>query len=163
MTRQGRSVICIDFWFHTSEGERVRYMRNARVQTVEAAQAEEDALRAELAETGNIERARQRQRRPRGTRGDRWVTNTGYMAVRVPEGQGYFAGGTWWDLEHRVVMAAKLGRPLRSDENVHHINGNKTDNRIENLELWVKRQPNGQRAADLVAWARQILADYPDL
>jgi len=59
-------------------------------------------------------------------------------------------------------MALMLGRPLAADEVVHHRNGDRLDNRPENLELWNTTQPKGQRVAEKVAFAYEILLRYDD-
>jgi hypothetical protein len=63
-------------------------------------------------------------------------------------------------LQHREVMEQDLGRPLLSHETVHHKNGHRDDNRIENLELWSSAQPYGQRVEDKLAWAKWFIAQY---
>lgn len=52
--------------------------------------------------------------------------------------------------EHIYVMGQKLNRKLVKGENVHHKNGVRDDNHIDNLELWYKPQPGGQRVTDLI-------------
>lgn len=77
----------------------------------------------------------------------------GYVYIRTERG---------WESHHRVVMREHVGRDLHDEETVHHRNGVKADNRLENLELWSSKHPKGQRVTDLVEWAKEILATYVD-
>jgi hypothetical protein len=88
--------------------------------------------------------------------------SNGYVYIWEPDHpnsnkQGYVA-------EHAKVMASILGRSLLPEEEVHHRNRKRDDNRPENLELWTRgRQPPGARVSDLVEEAVRVLRLYaPD-
>mgnify|MGYP001272925715 CR=1 FL=1 len=107
----------------------------------------------------------QKNTRNPGWRGGRIKAHGGYINVIVPSNYQYILpDNKRYILEHRLVMEQCIGRALLPTENVHHKNGNRLDNRLENLELWNKSQPSGQRVEDKVRFAIEILKLYrPDI
>lgn len=91
-------------------------------------------------------------------KGGRQVLKSGYVLVYAPGHPNSQKNNRI--LEHRLVMSQVLGRPLKPHENPHHKNGNKQDNRPDNLELWSTHQPKGQRIEDKTAWAIEWLQEY---
>lgn len=84
----------------------------------------------------------------------------GYVVLRYPSINGTRGDDIY---EHRYVMEQHLGRELLPEETVHHVNGDRADNRLENLELFNSRHGPGQRVVDKLDFAIDLLATYADL
>lgn len=90
-------------------------------------------------------------------RGGKGKTSCGYVKIYMPNHPN---ARKQYVLEHIYVMSEHIGRPIIKGETVHHKNGIRHDNRIENLELWSSNHPSGQRVIDLVHYAKEILSRY---
>jgi hypothetical protein len=92
----------------------------------------------------------------------RQLTKQGYVKLYVEDGDRRYLRNpdSRYELEHVLVMSRSLRRPLLPEETVHHKNGERSDNRLDNLELWSSAHPPGQRVEDKVKWAREILSLY---
>jgi hypothetical protein len=96
-------------------------------------------------------------------KGGRVKHKAGYVMRLCPD-HPRSSNNNGYVFEHILVMEEFLNRYLIPGENVHHKNGVKDDNQIENLELWAKPQPSGARAKDLYLWAKSIVELYePDI
>lgn len=90
----------------------------------------------------------------------RRVGQGGYILLQQHDHPNAWDNGSVY--EHVVVMSEMLGRPLYPGECVHHKNGVRSDNRPENLELWSRAHPPGQRVSELILFAHEILERYKD-
>lgn len=123
------------------------------------------ALKSGISTSCGCRKKELRAAAPRGEGAGNWkggrIFRDGYIFLYAPDHPR--ANHKKYIGAHRLAMEAHIGRYLLPKETVHHINGHRDDNRIENLELWSKGHPAGQRVKDLLVWAQEIVKCYEHL
>jgi len=94
----------------------------------------------------------------KGWPGTGYLTRQGYMTFKRKGHPCADKNGRCQ--EHHLVMYEHLGRVLKKGETIHHKNGIRNDNRIENLELWHSGHSSGQRVEDKIKWCIEFLKEY---
>jgi hypothetical protein len=92
--------------------------------------------------------------------GRRWKEKDGYKYLLMKNHPNAAKSG--YVAEHVVIMSKFINRPLCKGETVHHKNGIRNDNRLENLELWSHSHPFGQRIEDKIKWCKEFLHMYDE-
>ena len=88
------------------------------------------------------------------------ITKQGYVRLRFPNKHGVKGREV---LEHRYVMEQALGRELRPEETVHHKNGQRDCNTLDNLDLRSGNHGPGGDVPAMIRWAHEFIALYPQV
>lgn len=167
---------------HQHHPERPMMSKNGRL-TAEQEQALADDYRNGMARSAVVEKygvpqrtmyrilnkheiTRHKRRPPqvhnRGDKHHSWrggrMNDDGYKLVRVWDDDPFYCmiNHDGYVLEHRYTMAKYLGRPLLKSETVHHIDGDKLNNAIENLQMRIGQHGNGQAYCCLDCGSKRI-------
>ena len=90
------------------------------------------------------------------------VDKNGYVSCSIRNGE--YNGQTFHGpfSEHQLIYQMYHGITLKKNQNIHHKNGVRNDNHIDNLELWDTSQPAGQRVMDKISYYFKLIKSHSD-